>query len=326
MNKILGFTNLLPFVNNYYSGMATIFMLHRVNHIDSNKLSPNERMKISPEYLDTLITNLIKEGYEIISLDRLNEVLRKELKVKKQIVFTLDDGYKDNFDIAYPIFKKHNTPFTVYVTTSMPEKKTLLWWYVLEDLILSHDEIILSNNKKYSCKTNLQKLNTFFKIRELIISFEPEDFELRLKNLFNQYKIDWYSKCEELALSWDEIKILASDPLVTISGHTVNHYALNRLDEDEVIKEISTANKLLKDKINIEVEHFAYPFGSDFEIGQREFNLVKNMGFKTATTTRTGNIYPAHKNYLECLPRIMLTEDFSIRNIGNFRMKKIVTI
>jgi hypothetical protein len=36
----------------------------------------------------------------------------------------------------------------------------------------------------------------------------------------------------------------------------------------------------------------------------REFQIVKDCGFKTATTTRNGNIFASHKNNLECLPRI----------------------
>jgi peptidoglycan/xylan/chitin deacetylase (PgdA/CDA1 family) len=34
---------------------------------------------------------------------------------QKNVVFTLDDGYADNFINAYPIFKKYNIPFCIYV-------------------------------------------------------------------------------------------------------------------------------------------------------------------------------------------------------------------
>ena len=105
-NKILGETNILPFLNRYYSGMATIFMLHRVHPFDTSKLPPNEDMKISPEFLETLIIELKTKGFEIISLDRLYELLQENRKIEKKIVFTLDDGYKDNFAIAYPYFQK----------------------------------------------------------------------------------------------------------------------------------------------------------------------------------------------------------------------------
>lgn len=324
-NKILEATNTLPFLNSYYSGMATIFMLHRVHPFDASKLPPNENMKISPEFLETLIIELKAKGFEIISLDRLHALLQGNQIVEKKIVFTLDDGYKDNFDIAYPIFKKHNVPFTIYLTTSMPENEAFLWWYILEDLILNNDEIILSNKLKMNCLTKKDKIKTFFSIRELIISFEPDNFEYRLKDLFKYYEINWRSKCNKMSMSWQDVEVLSKDEIVTIASHTKNHYALNRLSEADIIKEVLSANTLIESKINKKVEHFSYPFGTKNEIGSREFKLLKSMGFKTATTTRNGNIYSEHKKHMECLPRIMLTENYKIKQIGNLRREKVVT-
>ncbi len=324
--QIINSLSRLPFINSYFSGLATIFMLHRVHPFEDNKLLPNENMKVSPEFLEKFIVELKSKGYEFISLDRLYEILKNGEKVEKQIIFTLDDGYKDNYEIAYPIFKKYNIPFTVYITTSFPEKTAILWWHGLEDIIIENSEIILFDDSKYICKTEEEKIDTFLKIREIIISFKQEDFLEKLNELFVSYKIDWFLKYDELAMSWNEIKKLSEDEIVTIAGHTKNHYALNKLIKEDIIKEIVEANELIESKINKKIEHFAYPFGSSNEIEQREFDIVKSLGFKTVTTTRNGNIYPEHINYLECLPRFMLTEDYKIDNIGRIRRKKLVTI
>jgi len=317
---------MLPLIQNYFSGMITIFMLHRVHPFQPNRLYPNENMKISPEFLDNFIEQLKSQGYEIISLDRVYEILQNGEKVKKQIVFTLDDGYKDNYELAYPIFKKHNVPFTVYVTTSFPENKAILWWYVLEDLILENDTLLLSENSIFQTQTKVEKEEAFLKIRDIILEFKKENFFESLNKLFFNYKIDWFGKNKELCMSWEEIIELSKDKLCTIAGHTKNHYALNQLSIEEVKSEIIEANKLIEENIDKRIEHFAYPFGSTNEIGQREFDIVKSLDFKTTTTTRRGTIYSKHKEYLECLPRIMLTEDFSIKDIGKIRRERVVTI
>jgi len=316
----------LPLLRKYYEGMITIFMLHRVHLLEPNKLSPNENMKVSPEFLDKFIVELKSKGYEFISLDRVYEILQGGEKVKKQIVFTFDDGYKDNFEIAYPIFKKFNIPFTVYVTTSFPERTALLWWYILEDLILANDSLKLFDGKTYECKTKKQKEDVFLKIREIILGFKKENFLDSLNKLFCYYKIDWFSKNRELCMSWEQIIDLSNSELCTIAGHTKNHYALNKLSIEEAKSEIVESNKLIEAKTGKKIEHFAYPFGSRVEIGQREFDIVKSLGYKTATTTSRGTIYKKHKNYLECLPRIMLTENFELKTIGNIRLKKVVTV
>jgi len=78
----------------------------------------------------------------------------------------------------------------------------------------------------------------FFKIREIIISFNKNEFQERLNKLLKNYKIDWVKKCSELTMSWDQIINISKDNLCTIGSHTKNHYALNRLLEVEIIDEI----------------------------------------------------------------------------------------
>lgn len=318
--------NSLPFVRSYFEGMMTIFMLHRVYPFEPNKLSPNESMKVSPEFLERFIIELKAQGYEFISLDRVHDILQNGEKVKKQIVFTLDDGYKDNYEIAYPIFKKHNVPFAIYITTSFPQNQAILWWYAIEDLIIAHDEIVLDDGRRFECTTKKQKEEVFFHIRELILKFKNESFLDSLNQLFSYYKIDWFAKNKELCMSWEQIIEISKDPLCSIAGHTKNHIALNQLPIDDAKMEILEGNRLLEEKIGKKIEHFAYPFGSRVEVGRREFDLVKSLGFKTATTTRRGTIYPEHKNHLECLPRVMLTEGFDIASVGNIRRQRVVSL
>jgi peptidoglycan/xylan/chitin deacetylase (PgdA/CDA1 family) len=315
----------LNFINKYYAGSATIFMLHRVSSFEPNKIKPNESMKVSPDFLENFILRLKTSGYEFISIDRLYDLLSSGQEFEKQIVFTLDDGYKDNYEIAYPIFKRHNIPFTIYLTSSFPDETAILWWYILEDLVLQNTKLMV-NGIKFECSSGQQKIDAFMKIRKMIISIDPHDHLAQINKLFGPYKIDWSRKCRDLTMSWTQIKQLSSDPLVTIGGHTKNHYSLNRLTEAEIVTEVLGANVSIENVINKRIEHFSYPFGSRFEIGQREFNIIKRIGFKTATTTRLGNIYSGHKSFCECLPRVMLTNMFSIKDIGKMRLNKMVTL
>jgi peptidoglycan/xylan/chitin deacetylase (PgdA/CDA1 family) len=323
---ITDFINDIGFIKTFYSGLGTVLMLHRVYPLENNKLAPNERLKVSPEFLEQFIIKLKKENYDFISLDDLYIILKNGEKAKKKIVFTLDDGYADNYEIAYSIFKKHNIPFTIYITTSFPDQKAILWWYLLEDLIIENEEIVLSDDRKFSCKTEEEKIDTFNKIRKLIQSLKRDDFLNNLQKLFKKYDIDWLEKSKTLCLNWEQIVKLSKDELVTIGGHTVNHLALNQLSEDEVINEVLEANRIIESKINKKIEHFAYPFGSRSEIMQREFDIVKNLHFKTVTTTRKGNIFSEHANYLECLPRLSLNDHFNMREIGKIKRTRVVTL
>lgn len=327
INKVLRFfIKIMPFLEHNYSGAATIFMLHRVDHIDKTKLYANENMKISPEFLEKFILGAKQYGYEFISLDQLQELLLTNKTTYKKFIITLDDGYTDNFTQAYPIFQKYQIPFTLYITTSFPEQNAILWWYVLEDLLHSHSEIYLSDGSHYAYSNKDEKNQVFLEIRKKILALNQTNLLDELNQLFFHYSIDWNGKTKVLAMTWEQIKLLSQDPLATLGGHTKNHYAFNRISNELIQQEIDDANLLIHQHTGKAVEHFAFPFGSIHEVEEKQIEWVKTFDFKTVVTTRKGNVFKQHKDYLYCLPRVMLTENFDIQTISQIKRKRFVTI
>ena len=95
-------------------------------------------------------------------------------------------------------------------------------------------------------------------------------------------------------MHWDEIRQLAADPLVTIGAHTRRHYALAKLTLAEARAEIEESVRRIEREIGKPCRHFSYPYGDEASAGKREFDLVKELGLKTAVTTRKGLIHPRH--------------------------------
>ena len=165
-SKIINLLSKIKILNKYYSGTGTILMLHRVSNFETNKIFPNENLKVSPKFLDSFICNLKSNGYKLISIEELLENLRLKKEIKKQIVFTLDDGYLDNYLNAYPIFKKHNVPFTIYLCTGLINRDITAWWHDVEDII-SEKDFIRFDNKTIVCKTQKEKL--YFEKKKIYI-------------------------------------------------------------------------------------------------------------------------------------------------------------
>jgi peptidoglycan/xylan/chitin deacetylase (PgdA/CDA1 family) len=57
-------------------------------------------------------------------------------------------------------------------------------------------------------------------------------------------------------------------------------------------------------------EHLAYPYGDAKSAGAREFRIAKELGFRTAVTTRPGVLFPEHADHLTALPRVSLNGTF----------------
>jgi peptidoglycan/xylan/chitin deacetylase (PgdA/CDA1 family) len=70
--------------------------------------------------------NFLQKNYTIIRLSQLISYLRGgENLPEKALLITFDDGYKNNYELAYPIFKELNIPFSIFLVADFIGKKHL---------------------------------------------------------------------------------------------------------------------------------------------------------------------------------------------------------
>lgn len=58
-------------------------------------------------------------GYETITFRDLEKIGLEKRREKKYIIITVDDGYKDNYTILYPVLKKFNMKAVIYYVTGV---------------------------------------------------------------------------------------------------------------------------------------------------------------------------------------------------------------
>ena len=288
--------------------LGLVYMLHHITDKNPNGIPTNEDLKVSPTFLERIILSYKANGFDFISLDELPVILSSVQKLEDPfIAFTIDDGYLDNFTYALPIFERHQVPFAIFVATDFIDQKTILWWDVLEELVL-HNNILNYNKQSFPCHTFQEKWNTFRIIREDILKFDQSQLIETLQKAFSDYHIDWYKPICEKAMNWDQIKELSQHPLCTIGGHTVSHPVLNQLSDDDFRHEVIIGIEKLESITGKKINHFAYPYGSPNEIGEREYRLINEFNFKTSFIAYGGCITEENKNNITHLPRVYLHE------------------
>ncbi|MFH1380047.1 MAG: polysaccharide deacetylase family protein, partial [bacterium] len=109
---------------------------------------------------------------------------------------------------------------------------------------------------------------------------------------------------DELTMSWDHIRELSKDDLVTIGSHAITHTNLSSLSSEEMYMEIHESRKRIENETGKGVVHFSYPFGNYEAVQAREFSTLQTSSYLTAATTRNAHIFPQHAQFLWCLPRI----------------------
>tara|TARA_B100001989_G_scaffold230268_1_gene188200 strand:+ start:135 stop:1124 length:990 start_codon:yes stop_codon:yes gene_type:complete len=109
--------------SKYYSndkGVLSI-MYHRFN--ENKYPSTNIRMNI----FDKQMQMIKNSGYEFYDA-KLFEKEFYEIKNKKKILISIDDGFKSFYDEAWPYLRKNNIPFIIFISTQPVGKKGYMSW------------------------------------------------------------------------------------------------------------------------------------------------------------------------------------------------------
>jgi peptidoglycan/xylan/chitin deacetylase (PgdA/CDA1 family) len=201
----------------------------------------------------------------------MHEQIRNEGKIPSgSLVITFDDGYADNYEIAYPLLLKYGLTATIFVTTGHVGTTDMFWfekisWYL--KCLASYDLKIESLN----FKEHIDENNRISVRDTLLVILKKVPNQVRLDALA-ELEIIFKEKVPETAhrliktLTWDQI-VEMDRARIEIGSHTVFHPVLSSMEENEVRAELASSKEMLEDKLGHEVISLSYPVG-----GRSAFN------------------------------------------------------
>lgn len=308
--ETLYFTGANVLMRPFVRGVGVILTLHHVRPQRPERFQPNRLLEVTPEFLERVLAYLRGQDLDIVSLDEVYRRLVDQDFARRFVCITIDDGYRDTLQWAYPILKRHDAPFAVYIPTSFPDRLGELWWLALEAVVARNNRVTLllgGEPQGFECETVAAKRDLFDQLYRYVRSL-PSEEELRafVRDLSGRYQVDIAEFCKDLCMDWSELATLAADPLVTIGAHTVNHVMLAKVPERIARAEMAMSRAVIEASLDRRPEHLSYPVGDRTSAGPREFQIAQELGFKTAVTTRPGVLFPEHRDHLTALPRISL--------------------
>lgn len=313
--ETLYFSGLHHWLRPFVGGVGSILTLHHVRPPRPDAFQPNRLLEISPSFFERLLKRLKRARIDVVSLDEVHRRFVENDFKRRFVCITFDDGYKDLKEWAYPLLKKYELPFALYIPTSFPDRLGELWWVALEAVVAQNTRIGLVIDGKqqfFDCASVSEKRELYDALYGYLRSMKTEE-EVRkcVRDLCACYKVDIAAFCRDLCMDWSEIAELAADPLCTIGAHTVNHPMLMKVPSDAAARaEMEMSRSVLEAALGKRPEHLAYPVGDPTSAGPREFRIAAELGFKTAVTTRPGVLFKAHRDHLTALPRISVNGEF----------------
>ena len=197
----------------------------------------------------------LSRHFNFISLDLLVEAIRSKdwsLIPPKALVVTIDDGYRNNYDLL-EVFKKYGVIPTIYISTQIVNTNRKFWW--------QFPGLVPASVKSLSHTDRLEYLE--------------ENFEYA--------PTKEYPNAERQALSREEIMLMKD--FVDFQSHGRYHPVLTTCNYEECRSEIFRSKNEIKTLVGKDCKHFSFPNG---DYTQRELTLLKEAGDLSARTIDIG--------------------------------------
>ncbi|MBI5874087.1 MAG: polysaccharide deacetylase family protein [Candidatus Omnitrophica bacterium] len=217
----------------------------------------------------------LKRYFDVVPLDDVAATLRAgESFVRPTIAITIDDGYRDNFELALSVLKEFDVPVTIFLTAGLIGTKEKIWVDRLA-------EMIFATNTPFE-----EKRLTYNKALKRLKDMPLEERDRYLKQM--EEGAGPIEHKEAIMLDWQQARDMAQQK-VSFGAHTLTHPILTNMPLEDAKREILESKKMIEKETGLKVRHFAYPNGrpKDFNDDLREF--CKQIGFESISTCDFGS-------------------------------------
>jgi peptidoglycan/xylan/chitin deacetylase (PgdA/CDA1 family) len=251
-----------------------------------------ETGKISAREFENHLSYL-KQNNRILPLAETIEHLKRGKTLPPHAtVITIDDGYRDAFEIAFPILQKYELPAALYAVTDFIEGKIWLWTDLMRYVLLNtkSERVEISFGETDKIETVLhdktKRLETANRINSRLKKMPNAEKEKMIEKIARDLAVEIPAAptAEFAALNVREAREMDAG-FVKIESHTMTHPILPNVERAALDFEMRGSKKRLEEILDREIKHFCYPNGS-FDEAARQAAI--DAGYESATTTDYG--------------------------------------
>lgn len=323
---------------SYHSGFVTllqnsasppwrILMYHHIIAPESSALPLQPGMFVRPETFAQQMEYLAATCSVLPLAELLLQIEAKAQIPPRTVVITFDDGWRDNYEFAYPVLKEHQLPATIFLPTAFIETTALFW----TDSLGLQLKALYENTSRWNVPTpqttntsnSFVERNLVTQLTHLHDATDESGFLSALegtislcKALSPEQRSEILQRIAALAnsftrtsaqrhfLNWDEIREMASQR-ITFGSHSHAHGFFTEQTDEALRADIEISRKALNDHLSSSSAVFCYPGG---EFSENSQHVLAQSGIAHAVTTqRTSDL----ENKPALLGRIGIHEDVS---------------
>jgi len=230
----------------------------------------------------------VTKRYNLVPLSRLAESIGRRAGAPARLAaITIDDGYRDAYEIAYPLLRRFGAPATLFVPSDFIDRRAWIWTDKARFLTrravsqrlaikIGGQELRLDLGPPSSRRDAAERVNaTLKRLPEEIKEEAIERLARALGVALPRTPPDEFSP-----VAWAEAREMQANG-IEIGSHTLTHPILTQVGEERLRSELRESRSRLEEVLKRRVEQFCYPNGDHDERVRRE---VARAGYRVAVT------------------------------------------
>jgi len=302
------------------AGYPVILNYHRVlDGAAARKQAVPPGMYVRPRTFEKQLRYLARR-YRVVTMEELLAE-RKSINdaARPLCAITFDDGWRDNYEQALPLLRKHRMPATLFVSTNFIGSDHTPWFYrlghILHTLSEASDDAgdkLLSSGldlppalRRWLATSSAERQRSADAVIEALKDLPAPELESIVGRLQKALIVQHSSSNGNGAatLDWRQLREMASSS-IEIGSHGLTHMILTQMPLQEAKTELQESKRCIEEHVEVRVGGFSYPNGNH---SPELETLVRNSGYRYACTTRPGPVDPGDSPY--ALKRIRVHDD-----------------
>ena len=288
-----------------------VLMYHRILPADDPRAACEEPgMMVTPATFAAQLAQL-QQLFTVVSLQQwVNDWQQGKPLPAKACAITFDDGWRDNYEFAFPLLKEANCPATIFLVADHIGTDKQFWPNRLASLLMKHPQSL--QQQAWAWLRQLMPvlpaaIDTRDQMAAIINHCKSRTDQWLHQQLDHTEKQLGGTTSVPAMLDWQQVNEMQASGLIEFGSHTLSHQRLTDAVDPATLKaEIADSREQLTTRLQQPVQTFCYPNGDLCPAALAEVKA----NYQCAVTTRTGINRVGDFDPLQ-LQRIGVHEDIS---------------
>jgi peptidoglycan/xylan/chitin deacetylase (PgdA/CDA1 family) len=240
----------------------------------------------------------LKRNFPIVDLEGVVDIVHGRATPSRACVaLTFDDGYRDNFELAFPILRAHGVSAAFFLPTAFIGTDLLPWWDRVALIVKTTTKrrVVLSYPKPAEFDlTHPHRENSIKTILLLFKRAGAADLEKSIDALASACGVEGRtSGAERCFMNWDEAREMQGSGM-RFGSHSHTHEILSKLPFSRQLDELRTSRRILESELGRSIDTLSYPEGKPETFTDETHAALREAGYGTAFSFYTGVNIPGN--------------------------------